>query len=696
MQPFLASPTRLIRRWSRALAGAVFIGVTLAGVGAEDASEDQIDEVVVTAEFRESVLEKTPTSVAVLSLDEQRTRTQHLEELLGQVANVNFSKGASRARFIQIRGIGERGQFSEPLNSSVGLVVDGVDLSGIGTAATLFDVEQVEVFRGPQGALYGANALAGLINVVTAAPTDEFTTRVRADLGDYGARGVGVVASGPLSDTAGFRISAQTYADDGFMDNIFLGVDDTDGHDERSFRAKLVLTPTDRVDATITAGHIDIDNGYDAFSLDNDRNTRSDQPGMDQQSTTFGSVKLETTLNEGTALQLTAGIASSDIDYGYDEDWTFTGFHPWEYASTDRYLRDRDTLTADARLLGTTDSDLAWVVGIYTLQQDVSLDRQYTFAGPFSSSFDISRVAAYAEIMTPVSDRLRLTAGLRAERHSSSYSDTNLVAFDPTDNLLGGRVVLEMDVTDDALVYGLLARGYKAGGFNTNGSLDADLREFDPETLLSVELGWKGALADGALLLRTALFRMERDDAQADTSIVRVRADGSAEFIDYIDNAVEGVNQGLEAELTWFANERLTFVGSVGLLSADFDSYVNGSGTDLTGRDQAQAPNHQYFFSADYAISDAWSASVQLEGRDDYFFSNSHDLVADSYALWHAALEYRSARFSVSIWGRNLTDEDYFVRGFVFGNDPRDGYASRGWTQLAEPRVVGITASATF
>ncbi len=671
--------------------------VGLPGVyAAEAAPDDDVDEIVVTAEFRESALEKTPTSVAVLTLEDQRTRTQHIEEVLGQIANVNFSKGASRARFVQIRGIGERGQFSEPLNSSVGLIIDGVDLSGIGTAATLFDVEQVEVFRGPQGALYGANALAGLINVVTAAPTEEFSTSVRADLGEYGASGFGVAFAGPLGETAGFRLSAQTFSDDGFMDNIFLGTDDTDNHDERSLRGKIVLNPSDDLSATFVAGYIDIDNGYDAFSLDNNRTTRSDTPGRDQQTTAFGSVKIEAGLNETTVLEASIGFASSDIDYGYDEDWTFVGFHPWEYSSTDRYLRDRETLTADVRLIGTTDSNLDWVAGIYTLQQDVSLDRQYTFAGPFSSGFDISRVAAYGELTAPLGDRVRLTAGLRAERHSSSYSDTNLVTFDPSDNLLGGRVVLEMDVTSESLVYGLVARGYKAGGFNTNGSLDLDLREFDPEKLLSVEVGWKAVLADGALRLRTAAFRMERDDAQADTSIVRVRADGSAEFIDYIDNAVEGVNQGVEAELTWFASERLTVAASVGLLDAEFDSYVNGSGDDLTGRDQAQAPSHQYFVSADYAFSASWSASLQIEGRDDYFFSNSHDLVADSYALWHAAIEFRAERWSVSAWGRNLTDEDYFVRGFVFGNDPRDFYATRGWTQLAEPRLVGLTARASF
>jgi outer membrane receptor protein involved in Fe transport len=133
-----------------------------------------IEEIVVTSEFRPTALEDTAASVSVISLADQKAGAlNHLEEVVGWAPNVNLASGGGRARFVQIRGIGERGQFAEPLNSSVGLLLDGVDMSGVGTVATLFDVEQVEILRGPQGTLYGANALAGLINVVSADPSDE-------------------------------------------------------------------------------------------------------------------------------------------------------------------------------------------------------------------------------------------------------------------------------------------------------------------------------------------------------------------------------------------------------------------------------------------------------------------------------------------------------------------------------------------
>ncbi|HAR30715.1 MAG TPA: TonB-dependent receptor, partial [Gammaproteobacteria bacterium] len=129
---------------------ATGVSVLLAALPARSA--EPIEEIVVTGEFRRSTLIDTAASVSIVPLEDYRSGSvNHLEEILGRLPNVNFASGGSRARFVQIRGIGERGQFTEPLNPSVALVQDGVDLSGLGSTATLFDVAQVEVMRGPQG-----------------------------------------------------------------------------------------------------------------------------------------------------------------------------------------------------------------------------------------------------------------------------------------------------------------------------------------------------------------------------------------------------------------------------------------------------------------------------------------------------------------------------------------------------------------
>jgi len=670
----------------------------------QSASLDYLEEVVVTAEFRDTSIAGLPASASVIRPNEDGTVVQHLEEVLARAPNVNFASGASRGRYIQIRGIGERGQFSEPLNSSVGLIVDGVDLSGAGAAATLFDVAQVEVLRGPQGTLYGANALAGLINIVTNDPTPEHSVSLRLDAGDYDTRGIGGVIAGPLGPNAGYRVAVQRYTDDGFMENDFQRKDDTSDRDEQTYRAKFVWRG-ENVRWRLSLGHVDVDNGYDAFSLDNDRTTLSDEPGHDRQDTDYGSIGIALDASSRVAFEASLGVVSSDIDYGYDEDWSFTGFHPIGYTSTDRYRRERDTLNVDARFISKPGQGLAngtwdWLAGIYTLRDQVDLVRDYTYlAAPFESEYEVERLAIYAEISRAIAQRWRLTVGARFEQHKSDY-DSVEVNIRPEDDLFGGRVLLERDFDDGALVYAGVTQGYKSGGFNIGGSLEgnlADLREYDPETLWNVELGYKTRTYDERLSLRAAVFRMQRRDIQISTSTERPIPNSPAvEFIVYTGNAAEGFNQGLELEAELAVSERLSLFANVGWLDSEYEDYIDSSGRDLDGREQAHAPSYQFFAGAEYAFNERLSARVEVEGKDEYFFSDSHSAKSQSYELINASIAYRAEHWGVRLWGRNLGDEDYFVRGFQFGNDPRDFYTSRPFTQLGEPRLVGVSVEASW
>ena len=677
------------------------LGGLAAQVQADQSESPAIEEVVVTAEFRPMSAAEVSVSVSVLDPDANGDAINHLDELLSRAANVNLTSGASRSRFFQIRGIGERSQFVEPLNPSVGLIVDGVDLSGLGGAATLFDVQQVEVLRGPQGTLYGANAMAGLINVVTHDVTENLSGSLQVDAGNYSARGAGGVLAGPIGDDVGFRISARTYQDDGFIDNIYLDRDDTNARDERTLRGKL-QGKLSKGSWQLAAGSIDVDNGYDAFSLDNNRNTRSDEPGRDAQESLYLAFNASTTLSDAVLGEVAVGWVDSDMAYGYDEDWTFDGFHPFGYRSTDLYLRDVETRTADVRLLsapgqGLVDGAVDWLVGLYALDKEVDFSRDYTFAGGlFSSDYAIDRLALYGELAANLADDVRISIGLRAEQHEASYRDSAGVQFSPDDDLVGGRLLLERSLASGNLLYMSLTRGYKAGGFNTDGSLDADLREFDPESLWNMEVGFKGSLMDERLALSAALFRMQRRGVQISTSITRLREDGSAEFIGYTGNGAKGVNQGLEVEAVLQTTDRLQLTASAGLLDAEFENYINGSGEDLDGRDQAQAPAYHYYFAADYRFTQALRLNISLEGKDDYYFSDGHAERSPSYAVYNGSLRYSVDAWELSAWGRNLGDKDYFVRGFSFPNDPRDGYTATRWTQLGSPRQFGVTAKVSF
>ena len=676
--------------------------ISLQFVAAPLLAQPVLEEIIVTADFRQSAVEDIAASISVIDPDTMsKKNAQHLEDILLNAPNVNLASGASRARFIQIRGIGERGQFSEPLNSSVGLMIDGVDFSGIGTAGMLYDMEQVEILMGPQGTRYGSNALAGLINLKSRAPESEFGYGVQLQAANAEERGIAGYLTGPATDDLFYRVSLQQLESDGFGENRYLGRP-TNAREETTLRGKFRWLISDTEQLDFTTAMIDLDNGYDAFSLDNIRDTLSDEPGFDRQDSKLASLNFSTSRFNPFTLEVMGGFATSDIAYGYDEDWVYTGFHPFEYSSTDQYFRNRETSSGEVRLVSSEDGALfggrtSWVAGLYSLHQDVDLARDYTFlADVFSSRFIIGRVAAYADTSTALSDSLSLELGVRTERFSAEYSDSSGLDFSPDDDLFGGKIGLNYRLANDNLLYASISRGYKSGGFNTDGSLDTDLREFDAETLWNYEAGFKGLLLDDSLQLQAALFYMDRDDVQISSSTVRVRDDGSSEFIDFIGNAAAGSNSGIELSGQWLASESLTLYGSLGLLDAKYEDFINSAGDNLDGRQQAHAPDYQCTIGMDIMFSTALGLDINLQGRDAFYFSDSHSIRSNSYALLNASLRYQRGNLNATLWGRNLGDKDYYVRGFYFGNDPRDNYTAKGYTQLGEPVRYGLTVNLDF
>jgi hypothetical protein len=189
---------------------------------------------------------------------------------------------------------------------------------------------------------------------------------------------------------------------------------------------------------------------------------------------------------------------------------------------------------------------------------------------------------------------------------------------------------------------------------------------------------------------------MLRDDVQIASSITRTRPDGSSEFIEFVGNAAEGTNDGIEAEIAFTVNERLELMASVGLLDSEYEAFVNSAGQDLDGREQAHAPGYQFAVSGRYSFADAWYVEIGAEGRDAFYFSDSHSERSQAYELVNAAVGFERGAWDLKVWGRNLTDEDQLIRGYYFGNDPRIDYSERGYTQLGEPRRVGISVSRAF
>src|SRR5215469_7371610 len=342
------------------------------------AQEPPLQEVVVTATLRPQPQVSVPASVSVLdSVTLQDAGQQHLEDVLGPVPNLNWAGDTNRPRYFQIRGIGELEQYQGAPNPSVGLLIDDIDFSGLGSAGTLYDLDRVEVLRGPQAARYGANALAGLIYLRSAEPTETLSGRVDLEGGDYDTRSLGAVLSGPVASLdSGFRLAAQYYATDGYYHNLYLNRDDTNRRHELTLRGRWVYTPNDRLRIDLTALHVQLDDGYDAFAIDNSRNTQSDNPGVDQQHSTGAALHIHYALDKNLALTAIGTYAKTLVTYSYDGDWG----NPilWApvtdlYNYTEVQYRNRTTRSLELRLGTESTRGFSWLIGVYANQLDESL-----------------------------------------------------------------------------------------------------------------------------------------------------------------------------------------------------------------------------------------------------------------------------------------------------------------------------------
>ncbi len=693
---------------NKILKTSLIAAVTLAGVSSFG-EEINLDPIVVGADFREQNLSQVTNSVSVISeKDIYDKASQSFVETIASVPNVNFSSGASKAKYIQIRGIGERSQFATPVNPSVGIMVDGIDFSQSALGLNLFDVKQIEVLRGPQGTTFGANGLAGVINVESNDPTNDANGHVEATVGNYNTKAIGIALNAPIvEDKLLARFSLYKNTSDGYMTNSYLGRKDTNNIDELTAKAKFRWFASDNHTIDLTLMHIDVNNGYDAWTLDNTRDSHADQPGKDTQKTDAFSLKSTYQVNSKMHLISSLSYSKSDLEYSYDEDWSYVGeFDPaWAYSSFDQYLRDREQADIDVRMVsdeegrifnGSTD----WTIGVYYKDYSEDLTRNYTYlASPFYSQYDTTNQAVYGQLDTHFTDKLTMVTGLRLENWEAQYSDSEKVNIDTDELLSGGKIGLNYQEQVNRLYYVTLSKGYKPGGVNADYRLSADAKTYQTENLWNLDAGLNSSHFNNTVKSRLNLFYGKRKDQQVKSSVVDRRADGSTEFIDYLTNAAEGTYYGLESQIDYYPMDDLHLYTSIGLLKAKFDEYndPNPTSVNVTGRAPANSPEYQYNVGFDYLFLEAWIFKANVEGKGSYYFSNRHNEKSDPYALLNSSLEYTNGSLTASLWVRNIMDKEYYVRGFgSFGNNPSKFYETELYTQLGAPRTAGLTLSYDF
>ncbi len=666
---------------------------------ASDAADNavQIPETIVTGTLWESDLQKTTASITVI--DEQRLKrsgTQHFGDLINAIPNLSWSGGSSRPRYIQIRGIGENSQFEgETPDSSVRFLIDDLDFTGLGTIGNLFDTQQVEVLRGPQAGAFGVNAAGGVIQVVTNDPTPYWTGQVEGTAGNDSLFAGGVAVGGPLlkndPEQLTFRFSAYQLQQDGFRDNKFLGKDDTNERDELNTRLKLRWIANQDWQWDGTLFYADADNGYDEWSLDNTEfDTYSDQPGRDEQESFATSVRGAWTGLDKVAVTTITSFSDTDSLNSFDGDWANPIDKPDTYSGFAFTERERQRWSEELRFDSADQEDALgfidrWTAGIYfeDFEEDTEFGGDF---GAFDTTLETQTFSFYGQGTHLFSDSTRLTLGLRAEYYdletSVDYSEPALGDNPDFDDwLFGGKLTLEHDLTDTKTLFASIAKGYKAGGANIYPELEADVpTDYDTEGLWNYELGLRADWFEGALITQVTVFYLDREDAQ-----VRSSTGQGIDFTYATANAGDAEHYGAEFEGTWFINKNWSISAGLGLLDTELDE---------TGDDVSGAPNYTYNARIDYVADNGFFANFEVVGSDEYYESNNQDNRSErtrsEFAVFNGAVGYRYDNWTLTLWGRNLFDEEYEKRVFYFGNEGPDYTATR-YENPADPQQFGAT-----
>jgi len=655
---------------------------------------------VVTGTLWESELQSTTASITLLESEQlEASGAQHFGDIINSIPNVTWTGGSSRPRYIQIRGIGENSQFEgETPDASVRFTVDDLDFTGIGTIGNLFDVQQVEVLRGPQAGAFGVNAAGGVIKIVTNQPTAYWSGQVEATVGEDNLRAGGIAVGGPIiaSDPQRltFRLSAYQLNQDGFRDNTFLGRSDTNERDEFNSRLKVRWLAGSDWQWDGTLFYADANNGYDEFSLNNAGfTTVTDQPGRDEQVSLAGAIRGTWTGLDHIDVTSITSYTTTNSTNSYDADWTNTVAVPLftVYSGFLQADRERDVFSQEIRADSKDRQDALgwidrWTVGAYAQDFSEATDVDYTdeyASGIVHSEYDTQSFAIYGQLGHDFSQRLRLTLGLRYEYNSVDFESITKEDYfgsllsgtnDTSDSLFGGKVTLEYDLNEHHTTFAGITRGYKAGGANSAAFREAGQPLiYDTEILWNYELGLRSDWMDGTVSTQVTVFYLDRKDTQLRDS------DGAGGFFRYFTSNQGNANHyGLEAETTWMINANWSASLGVGFIEAE---------SDRRDRDLANAPHYTYNARIDYQSAGGFFANLEVVGSDSYFESNSNDEQRSAFDLFNGAIGYRYQNWTLTLWGRNLFDEDYEKRVFFFDN----GYGTQRYENPADPQQFGAT-----
>ena len=708
-----------------------------------DAQTRGIEEVVVTAQKREQSL--MDAAIDVTAFSGIQLRDAGIDDVFGiskAIPGLTIQNTGANVQ-IFMRGVGTR-ITGTGLDSAVAVYVDDRFVTRqTGQVFDIYDVERVEVLKGPQGVLFGRNSTGGAIRLITAEVSDDLEGELNLGFGSEDYQMASGFVNVPVTDNFGIRISAQSRQRDAFKENIVPGAEDFDDLDAQSVRLKARWDVSDRSTLKFSydrskatdlssSGAVSLDRGNPrgvalGGITTSERDKIASSLGTDP---FYGSPKIEsdsfqlrfeTSLSD--SLDLAAYFHYADFRSAKPGDYDGTSFRDIEVESA---FFDAEDLGIGIELSSNSDGPLSWVIGANAFEGDAESDFDLR-VGPAGGGtvrlstgygfYDNTAYGVFGSLDYDLNERWTLTVGGRYtyedKENSLAASEIAVATVSPVPasdgeswNEFTPKVTLTYNL-DNGIIYGTFASGFKSGGYNHPLRVGAVI---EPETIDMIEVGYKADLSD-SVRLTSAFFAYSYDDLQ-----VTKAASGGGTVT--TENATDSDIMGLDVDLTWAATEKLTLRFNAEYLDTeykDYDTAGRAPNTVLTGdpaaigygfvffnakgQEMLRAPELAAYLSMQYDSSidfggreGSLSLNMNYAWKDDYLFDFEVDPLVDVTQDAHGILNARATltvdKVSLSVWGKNLTDEEYFFDKVVAGTNNRGNYG--------HPRTYGVDFAYRF
>jgi len=695
-------------------------GVPAHAADAEIPDSSIVEVVVVTAEKRTEELQKIPLAISAFD-DEalKRAKVDSIRDIQNLAPSLQFGSVDGSA-LLSIRGIGTLvlGPGEDP---GIAAHLDGVYLGRAQYQdAALYDIERVEVLRGPQGTVNGRNATGGAVNIITQKPTDEFGGYVNLGVGNYNAINTSGAVGGPLtSDNLLWRVAWRTEDHKGYTPNINTG-ERLDAANRVSVRGEMLAKLGTRTELLVTVDTDQSDtSGYSSIILGtvtgaplpgtllggttaSGRAVSANDPAYYKREVYGTTAQLTVDLDDMVLKSITGYRQLRERTAGDLDGTSFDFMHS-------NYDRKQWQASQELNLVSNTDSPLQWLVGLYYFHEHQNSNETYTFP---SIGFDLSiggapttnSYAAYAQATYALTDQLRVTAGARYtqdRKETNEYSVIPQFAIFGADQLSGKwgaltpKFAVDYTPTDNTLLYASASRGFRSGGFNVGGLQGT---AFAPEFVWNYEAGWKQQFLDRRYTFNLAVFQSDYTDMQ----VFQIRA-----LLATVENAASAKIRGVEAEFTALPGYGIRFDLAASYVDGEFKQFSSvdaanpGPGAiNLSGYQLPRSPKTKLNIGLqkewDIPDGSAFTLRGEYHWTSRVYFSEFNDplISQKGVSVWNARAVYETPnrRYRLTAYADNITDETIYANKLV-------GAAVLGFNIISSampPRTFGVELGVNF